>query len=63
MVDEFHRGKGNAALMGELRQLEDRFGLSSYGRRRLAWSIDVSSAEVVPIEGRRSMRAVDEDEG
>ena len=64
MLDVAHRGESTAALAGEARQIEDRFGLSPVSRRRLGWSVDEGvPAEVVPIAGRRSMRAVDEDEG
>src|SRR5438093_722418 len=35
MIDTVNRGEGTAALDGEARQLEDRFGLSPVARRRL----------------------------
>ena len=51
MVDVLTRGEGTAALAGEARQLEDRFGLSPVARRRLEWSIE--PAEVVRLPERR----------
>jgi hypothetical protein len=52
MVDTVYRGEGTAALAGEARQLEDRFGLSPVSRRRLQWSIEPT--EVVRLPERRS---------
>src|SRR5688500_15436717 len=39
MIDTFGRGEGTAALLGEIRQLEDRFGLGPVARRRLGWEV------------------------
>ncbi|HEV2593055.1 MAG TPA: hypothetical protein VGU02_14310 [Gaiellaceae bacterium] len=39
MLDDANRGLGTAALLGEIRQLEDRYGLSPMGRRRLQWEM------------------------
>lgn len=55
--------KENAVLM-EIRQLEDRFGLSPLSRRRLEWEISQANAkpeEVTPIsdvEDERWLKAV-----
>lgn len=60
IVDKTHRGEATAASTREARLLEDAFGLSPYGRRRLEWSIE--EAEVVelrsrdPAHGRRRRR-------
>lgn len=36
----------NPRLLAELRQLEDRFGLSPWARRAMRWSVEESAADV-----------------
>jgi hypothetical protein len=38
-------GSASATELGELRQLEDRFGLSPLARRRLQWEIEQAQGE------------------
>ena len=46
-----HRGEASAAILSEIRQLNDRFGLSPLARRRLAWEIDQArGVEGAPVE-------------
>lgn len=53
-------GEANATLLSEIRQLEDRFGLSPSARLRLRWEIaPESSAEVRSLPRQRRIRAVD----
>lgn len=40
LVDDANRGEATAAIHAEIRQLEDRFGLSPMARRRLQWEIE-----------------------
>lgn len=48
MIDERERGEGAASsLDAEIRQLEDRFGISPLARRRLQWEVD--QATRVPV--------------
>jgi len=49
---------GDVGLLGELRQLEDRFGLSPLARRRLQWELDQATARVKapPKTERRDTR-------
>lgn len=63
MVDEANRGQGTAALLGEIRQLEDRYGLSPMGRRRLQWempapAVDGEPESPPPNDEERFLRAV-----
>ena len=47
LVDLTARGDDRAQVLSEIRQLEDRFGLSPLARRRLQWEIDqISTASV-----------------
>jgi hypothetical protein len=39
LVDRVNRGTASAAILGELRQWEDRFGLNPVARRRLGWEV------------------------
>lgn len=51
----------SAAVLAEIRQLEDRFGLSPLSRRRLQWEVSQATGEVedVPVDdGGRWLRAV-----
>lgn len=60
MIDLAARGEANAALLTEIRQLEDRMGLSPMARRRLEWEIG-PPADVKPLPSPRprEVRAVD----
>jgi uncharacterized protein YerC len=56
------RGLADSTTRSEIRQLEDRFGLSPLARRRLEWEIKQAEdgASVVPIGHReRKLRAVE----
>jgi len=44
LVNRVHRGESSARLLGEIRALEDRFGLSPLARRRLQWEVDRAAA-------------------
>ena len=63
MIDLASRGKANAALLTETRQLEDRLGLSPMARRRLEWDVAAppgAEPESTPGNARRvRLRAVD----
>lgn len=54
-------GKGpNAALLGEVRQMEDRLGLSPMAMRRLQWEIEkapkgAGESEVVNLDDYRNL--------
>nr|DAQ56396.1 MAG TPA: hypothetical protein [Caudoviricetes sp.] len=41
--DALERGEPNAALLSELRQIEDRLGLSPMALKRLQWEISETS--------------------
>lgn len=43
LVDVASRGEGTASVLAEIRQLEDRFGLSPLARRRLQWELEQAS--------------------
>lgn len=61
LMELAHRGEANAAVLSEIRQLADRYGLSSLSRRRLQWEVDQSapSEPDAPVEdGARWLRAV-----
>ncbi len=55
-------GEASAALLGEIRQLEDRFGLSPLARRRLQWEVDQAggsgAAVAEPEDDGRWLRVV-----
>ncbi len=49
------QGEATAMVLSEIRQLEDRFGLSPMARRRLQWEIELAGTEPKPVaeqEGR-----------
>ena len=48
--ESLERGEPNAALLSELRQIEDRLGLSPMALKRLQW--EISEASVSKSEGR-----------
>lgn len=66
LVDIAHKGEASAGVLGEIRALEDRFGLSPLARRRLQWEIDqaavadhaASSDDGEPADEERFLRAV-----
>jgi len=39
LIDRVSRGEEGSRLLGEIRALEDRFGLSPLARRRLQWEL------------------------
>lgn len=45
LVETVNRGLAPAAVHSEIRQLEDRFGLSPLARRRLQWELDQVGGE------------------
>jgi hypothetical protein len=58
LVDDLARGDRSVAA--ELRQLEDRLGLTPLARRRLQWELDQATERVAapPQPPRRDLRAV-----
>lgn len=53
-------GDASAALLSEMRQLEDRFGLNPSSRRRLDWRTPKPEADIVPLPvASRHVRAVE----
>lgn len=44
LIDQDSRGLADGVTRSEIRQLEDRFGLSPLSRRRLQWEIDQAAA-------------------
>jgi len=40
LTDQVNRGEYAGVVLAEIRQLEDRFGLSPLARRRLAWELE-----------------------
>jgi hypothetical protein len=67
LVDRLHRGEGTSRVLGEIRALEDRFGLSPMARRRLQWEIEQASTVIDrPTAGEqeeRWLRAVSDSSG
>lgn len=65
IVEDYHGNEvevivGRFAADGEIRQLEDRYGISPLARRRLQW--EVSKADVVEMpkrQGSRQLRAIE----
>jgi hypothetical protein len=62
VVDQAHHGVATAALLTEIRSVEDRFGLSPLSRQRLRWTIAGGEAPAVDRtrldEDGRWLRAV-----
>jgi hypothetical protein len=57
LLDRVERDQGAPAqLCSEIRQLEDRFGLSPLARRRLAWELKPAEGDERPTEGRQDER-------
>jgi len=63
LVERVHRDEASASTLAEIRQLEDRYGLSPLARRRLQWEVTQAGAKPgAEAEGRdesRWLRAVD----
>lgn len=63
MIDLINRStKPSSLMLGEIRQLEDRFGLSPKSRRMLQWEITAGEEEQEserPLADVRRLRAVD----
>jgi hypothetical protein len=63
LLDALYRGDRRARILNEIRQLEDRFGLSPLARRRLQWEIEHRrpAQPEVPTAGgdERWLRVVD----
>lgn len=56
-----HRGQATAAVLAEIRQMNDRYGFSPLARRRLQWEVDRAAppgapGEVVKVEESRWLR-------
>jgi hypothetical protein len=64
LLDQIERGDMTAALWAEVRQLEDRFGLSPVARRRLQWEVsfgdELAAARSHPSDDKRYLRLVDD---
>jgi hypothetical protein len=62
LLGVLERGEPSALLLAEIRQLEDRFGLSPLARRRLLWEVEPPSSAALPsVESKddgRWLRAV-----
>lgn len=65
LLETIRTGEASAAIMGEARQLEDRFGLSPASRRRLGVFVDHrtagaidGTAGVVSLDAARIARAI-----
>lgn len=62
LVDQAAKGDVGANVLAEIRQLEDRFGLSPLARRRLQWEleqVDATSTSAPPTaQEDRWLRAV-----
>jgi hypothetical protein len=65
LLEVIRTGEASAAIMGEARQLEDRFGLSPASRRRLGVFVDRATSGridgtsgVVSLDDARIARAV-----
>lgn len=55
LVDQAHRGVATAAMLAEIRAVEDRFGLSPLARQRLRWTVE-TVGPVAPVEPEVPMR-------
>jgi hypothetical protein len=61
LVELVNQGEATAMVLAEIRQLEDRFGLSPLARRRLQWEVEqAAGAEAKPVAAQegRWLRAV-----
>lgn len=60
ILDRIAGGEDTAALHREARAIEDNFGLSPYGRRRMLWTVN-KDAPRRPTKVKRRVKAVDAD--
>ena len=61
LIELVNQGEATAMVLAEIRQLEDRFGLSPLARRRLQWEVEqAGGAEAKPAAAQegRWLRAV-----
>ena len=60
LLDRVQRGETSSRLLGEVRALEDRFGLSPLARRRLQWEVQQAATAAQPPRNdeERWLRAV-----
>jgi hypothetical protein len=60
LVELLDQGEATAMVLTEIRQLEDRFGLSPMARRRLQWEVEQAADEAKPVVNQegRWLRAV-----
>ena len=61
LIELLEQGEATAMVLAEIRQLEDRFGLSPLARRRLQWEVDrATGSEPKPAatQEARWLRAV-----
>jgi hypothetical protein len=62
LVDRAAGGDASAMVLAEIRQLEDRFGLSPLARRRLQWEVErtptAERRDASPKDDARWLRAV-----
>jgi hypothetical protein len=58
LIDQANRGEASTMVLAEIRQLEDRFGLSPMARRRLQWEVSRAAAPAdegeKPVEPKRN---------
>jgi hypothetical protein len=60
LIELLEQGEATAMVLAEIRQLEDRFGLSPMARRRLQWEVEQAAVETKPVANQevRWLRAV-----
>jgi hypothetical protein len=60
LIELLDEGDATAMVLAEIRQLEDRFGLSPLARRRLQWELPTAEVESEPAADQedRWLRAV-----
>jgi hypothetical protein len=61
LIELLNEGDATAMVLAEIRQLEDRFGLSPLARRRLQWEVEqAAGVEAKPVAAQegRWLRAV-----
>jgi hypothetical protein len=56
LVDLVGRGQVTAMLLSEMRQLEDRFGLSPLARRRLEWELEAGRDADIETASRKDQK-------
>jgi hypothetical protein len=64
LIEQASQRDVGAKVLAEIRQLEDRFGLTPLARRRLQWELEPAGGEDAPPSGesqdKRWLRAVSE---